>query len=373
MLDDKRFAEMKASIQDRGLLNAIILADGKILDGRNRYKACQETGVQPRFDTLPTGTDPWLYVWDQNANRRDLVAEQRYLIWKHVEEQSDAWLKTKQKIEDVANQKRAKAINQRPRGDDGKTKAKPVVEQCVPPLAKKHVASQAKAAASKTNVGAVKRGDQLANHRPDLAAKVRTGEMKPADAHRQMKRDQVKQKLDDVAAREVEQPTGEFDVIVIDPPWPMKKIERDERPNQVEFDYPTMSEAELGQLPIPAAKDCHVWLWTTHKFLPMAFRLLGAWNLKYVCTFVWHKPGGFQPIGLPQYNCEFALYAKRGSPKFLDTKQFPTCFDAPRGQHSEKPDAFYDVVRRVTGGRRLDMFNRRAIEGFQGWGKEAAK
>jgi len=186
------------------------------------------------------------------------------------------------------------------------------------------------------------------------------------------KRAEVAARLEAIAAREAEVPTGLYDAIVIDPPWPMIKIEREVRPNQVGFDYPTMSEDELRALAIPAADDCHVWLWTTHKFMPMAFRLLDAWGLRYVCTFVWHKPGGFQPIGLPQYNAEFALYARKGSPLFLDTKAFPTCFHAPRGAHSEKPEEFYDLLRRVTGGRRLDMFNRREIEGFAGWGKEAA-
>ena len=168
-------------------------------------------------------------------------------------------------------------------------------------------------------------------------------------------------------------PAGLYRTIVIDPPWPMKKIERDVRPNQYGLDYPTMSEDELSALAIPAMADAHLFLWTTHRFLPMAFRLLDAWAYKYVCAFVWHKPGGFQPVGLPQYNCEFALYGRRGAPAFTDTKALFTCFDAPRRQHSRKPDEFYDTVRRVADGPRIDMFSREPRDGFEQWGNETAK
>lgn len=173
--------------------------------------------------------------------------------------------------------------------------------------------------------------------------------------------------------KDTEEPefTGKYDVVVIDPPWPMEKIARDVRPNQHSFDYPTMEEHELAAMELPMADDCHVYMWTTHKFLPMALRLLEEWGVRYVMTMVWHKAGGFQPIGLPQYNCEFAIYGRVGTPKFVDTKAFNACFNAPRGDHSEKPEEFYEVIRRVTDGKRIDIFNRREIDGFDVWGNES--
>lgn len=204
-----------------------------------------------------------------------------------------------------------------------------------------------------------------------LNAKTRR-DVSQAEVIRVARRAEVREHLESTDALEGKQAIGVYDVIVVDPPWPLQKIERDVAPFQTGLDYPTMTVDELAALEVPCASDCHVWLWATQKYLPSAFQLLDAWGLKYVCTFVWHKPGGFQPFGLPQYNCEFALYARKGSPSFVDTKAFNTAFDAPRGGHSEKPEQFYDVVRRVTAGRRLDMFNRRAIEGFDGSGKEAA-
>jgi len=198
-----------------------------------------------------------------------------------------------------------------------------------------------------------------------------SGEMTIERAVREMRRKAAIDNLNSLDSIEVKKLDGVYDVIVIDPPWEMKKIERDVAPNQVEFDYPTMSIDEIKGMELPCANNCHVWLWTTQKYLPEAFEVLKSWGLKYVCTFVWHKPGGFQPFGLPQYNCEFALYARRGTPEFIAFDDFKLCFDAPRGHHSEKPELFYELVRRVTAGRRLDMFSRRAIDGFETWGKEA--
>jgi N6-adenosine-specific RNA methylase IME4 len=172
-------------------------------------------------------------------------------------------------------------------------------------------------------------------------------------------------------------PDHQYGTIVIDPPWPMKKIEREVRPNQVEFDYPTMDYEELRAFrPIfqrLAAASCHVFMWTTQRFLPMALRLFEDYDVKYVLTMVWHKSGGFQPVGLPQYNCEFVLYGRIGTPEFNDTTAFDCCFEAPRTEHSRKPNEFYELVRRVTIGECIDVFSREAHEGFDQFGNEVNK
>lgn len=86
-------------------------------------------------------------------------------------------------------------------------------------------------------------------------------------------------------------PQGKYRTIVIDPPWAMKKILRKARPNQVLWDYPTMTVEEIKAFPIPklAYEDgCHIYLWTTHKYLPKAFEVLDAWGADYECLlYTW--------------------------------------------------------------------------------------
>jgi len=178
MMDANRFAELVEDIKTHGQRELIVLCDGMVLDGRNRYRACVELGINPQ--TRTSSGDPWAFAWSLNGQRRDLVGEQRYLIWKFCSEHSESWLAEKQRIVDEANRKRSEATKEQPRNGDGTMGAKPVELQSVAaPVRGQSVPApadnaprpgkEAKATASNTNSGAVARGDALAKNRPDLA------------------------------------------------------------------------------------------------------------------------------------------------------------------------------------------------------------
>lgn len=349
-----------------------------LIDGHNRYEICTRNGIEYGIEEMLFDDRDAVMDWmDANQlGRRNITPDQFTLLLGRRYNRAK-----KAKGAPAGNSNAAKQIDQF--DPVVSTAEKLAAEHGVSPATVKRAGQYAEAVAAveKAVPGfsqaiaaprqAVIKAAAIIEKSPERAAEILSGNKSIADVRREEKREEIIERLESVSAIEAKTTSGVFDVIVIDPPWAMQKIERDVRPNQSEFDYPTMSEEELAGLDIPAADDCHVWVWTTHKFLPMTLRLLDAWGMKYVATFVWHKPGGFQPIGLPQYNCEFAIYARIGTPEFVDTKAFNTCFNAPRGAHSEKPEEFYEVVRRVTAGRRLDMFNRRPIDGFEVWGKES--
>lgn len=166
-------------------------------------------------------------------------------------------------------------------------------------------------------------------------------------------------------------PAGTYSTLVVDPPWEMQKISREVRPNQKAMDYPAMSVDELITLEVPAATDAHLYLWTTHKHLPDALAIAEAWGFNYQCVLTWVKNVGITPFSW-MYSTELALFCRRGN---LDLLQLGRRVDfaATVREHSRKPDEFYDLVREVSPGPRLDMFAREEHEGFDVWGNETAR
>jgi len=377
-LSDEEFEKLKESIKLEGIRDPLVVWNGFLIDGYHRYKIATELEIE--FKTieidLPDKEAVKEWIIKNQLGRRNLTSQEAsYYRGKLYESRKQhPYVHPKSGGQNAHRSKTAEQIAEEYGINESTVRRDEVFSRSVDKVAEE-VGEEAKRAilSGQANIPKkdVEKLIEIKQVAPEFIEPVLKGEITLSKAIQETKRKQVIEKLNNIETKEVKELEGIYDVVVIDPPWPIEKIERDIAPNQVKLDYPTMTIDEIKELKIPCADNCHVWLWTTQKYLPAAFEILELWNLKYVCTFVWHKPGGFQPFELPQYNCEFALYAKKGNPKFVDFKDFKLCFDAPRGSHSEKPDFFYNLVRRVTAGRRLDMFNRRKIEGFETWGKEA--
>ena len=346
-LTEAELEQLEKNLLADGCRDSLVTSRGILLDGHNRLAICEKHSIA--YETmsveLPDRNAAMAWVIRNQFGRRNLTLYVRAKLA----------LKLKPLIKAKAKRKQA---------EGGRKK---VCQTSDKPIdAKKELAKAA--GVSHDTIAKVEYIEGHADE--DTKEALRQSETTVNRAYTATKRAKKKAANEALKAKSPPLPKGQHDVVVMDPPWPMDKILRDCSPDQAAIDYPTMTEGELAAIDVPAAVDCHLFLWTTQRFLPMALRLLAHWGFKYVLTMVWHKPGGFQPFGLPQYNCEFILYGRKGTPTFIDTKAFPVCFTAPRGKHSEKPAKFYETIARVTSGKRIDMFSRRKIAGFKPWGNE---
>jgi hypothetical protein len=74
------FDALVASIKDHGLRRPVVTdVDGWILDGRNRYAACEKLGIEP-ISTNYDGDDPLSFILDENVHRRHMNETQRAYV-----------------------------------------------------------------------------------------------------------------------------------------------------------------------------------------------------------------------------------------------------------------------------------------------------
>jgi len=79
LLTGNEFESLRDDIKTNGLLEPIVIHEGKILDGRNRYTACLGADVVPDYEDYD-GDDPLGFVLSKNLHRRHLNESQRMLV-----------------------------------------------------------------------------------------------------------------------------------------------------------------------------------------------------------------------------------------------------------------------------------------------------
>lgn len=172
---------------------------------------------------------------------------------------------------------------------------------------------------------------------------------------------------------------GGFRCIVADPPWSYRdkgsRISPDQRSALV---YPTMSTPDIAALRVEAvsAEDAFLLLWTTdaHLLDGSAAHVATSWGFEPKRIIVWVKRGlsGKLAFGAGHYvrgAHELVVLCRRGKAHVRQRNE-RSVFEAPRSQHSKKPDALLDLAERLTPGPYLELFARRHREGWVAWGNQ---
>ena len=206
-----------------------------------------------------------------------------------------------------------------------------------------------------------------------------------------------------------------FQTILADPPWEYndrRLVRKDGSQARFGFGcvnhYRTMTTDELCDLNVSSimAQRCHLYLWVTMPLLPDALRVMEAWKFSFsTVAFCWVKVNKkrfndaifevqqptlldngrtvetfldsltfFGPGFYTGSNIELVLLGTKGQPfQHADGCKASQIVYASRGKHSAKPD---EVQRRIVWmypnvTPRLEMFGRRALDGWTVIGNEA--
>lgn len=190
-------------------------------------------------------------------------------------------------------------------------------------------------------------------------------------------------------------PRGAYKAIIADPPWHFKartalQMENWSSRRDVEKHYPIMNIAAIKALPVSAmaAKDAHLFLWTTGPCLRMAFDVIEAWGFRYsAVAFTWVKlKRSINPaqlrivttqeadlhVGLgltTRKNAEFCLLGRRGNAR-REAKDVREIILSPVREHSRKPEEAQDRIERYCEGPYLELFARRVRPQWACYGNE---
>jgi N6-adenosine-specific RNA methylase IME4/ParB-like chromosome segregation protein Spo0J len=361
LLDGDEFDALVADIRAYGLRQKIVLFEGMILDGRNRYAACLEAGIEPRFEQF-NGADPLAFVVSLNLARRHLSESQRAIVAAKI-----ATLKDGQRSDLVQGLPIGRAAEMLNVGERSVARAKAVLDEGIPELA---------TAIERGEISVSAAAELVRLPEPEQREIVARGEKEILAVAREIRtRKWDDRKLAAIARTNAVEfnamELGKFAVIYADPPW---RLEVGLPDRAAENHYPTMLLEDICALPVAdiAHEDAILFLWVTAPKLYDSMRVIDAWGFTYRTCMVWAK----DKFGLGYYvrnQHEHLLICKRGEiPTPPESARCSSLVEAPRLEHSAKPDIFYEIIDEMYPGlRKIELFSRSPRNGWETWGNQA--
>jgi N6-adenosine-specific RNA methylase IME4 len=174
-------------------------------------------------------------------------------------------------------------------------------------------------------------------------------------------------------------PAGKFGFVYADPPWEYEGGTTDPS-RQISNQYRTMELDEIRDLRDAdgrgvadlCAPDCILYLWATSPKLEEALSVMAAWGFNYRSSMVWEKD--LAGMGFwSRVRHELLLIGVKGDviPPH-ESKRPDSIIVAPRGEHSVKPPAVYDLIEELFPKLpKIELFSRSEREGWVMWGDQA--
>lgn len=331
MMNDAEYAALKADMAANGLLEDIWIQDEKIVDGRHRYRACIELGIEPRYREWAGEGNPVEFILSMNLHRRHLNESQRALVASRIANMSVGRpdINTSNDVF-ITQSEAAKMMN--------------------------------------ISVPTIQRVAKIEREAPELILAIESGELRVSKAIQQVNRVERVERIQEVSEFTVD---IKYPVIYADPPWRYEHTKTDNR--RIENQYPTMALDDICGLKVGdlATPDAVLFLWVTNPKLGEALQVIEAWEFTYRTNMVWVK----DRIGMGYFarqQHELLLIATRGNVPVPEPKnRVASVLHSPRQEHSKKPEEYYGIIESMYPEyKKIELFSRMEREGWEAWGNQ---
>jgi N6-adenosine-specific RNA methylase IME4 len=391
-LQEEEYKQLEANIIAAGRARDPLVVwrqevEATLIDGHNRYEICKRHGLPYEVvavgETLETREDVMDWIDKNQLGRRNLhpdafslIVGRRYNRAKKAEhdggkgkERSGDQIEPHFKTADIiAQQHNVSPATVKRAGQ--LAQAVEAVKAAQPDIERQVMSGQAAPKA------AIVHAARIMAEKPEEAKSILSGEKKIADVVREEKRAEklaeVERKCKDV---EIAAGKKKYRVIYADPPWAYATPQHSKEAQVTTLDthYPSMATEDICKLPISdmCEDDAVLFMWGTSPLLRDAMQVIEAWGFTYKASMVWdkvkHNVGHYVSV-----RHEFLFIATRGSCTPDNKTLHDSVHTEERTEHSVKPEHFRTVIDDIYRiGNRIELFARRAAEGWDVWGNQA--